>query len=271
MRCRFNAGRHRAKLAAGGAGAIHHAAVLVGAEYGGYEASAQVFLRVLRDAMFLFPKGADFLHFKRLSALLRKLLHERLNRRRAEVHCGQRVLAVQKQGCAWQVQTVRKSGSFRGLLAHTPCLGSYGYWLIRAARRILVALQRIQHRPIATVYAHRLSQLLPVPMLALADSPQYAILCLTAASCWRQRNRARALCGLCHQPGPSPQRQLEAAVLQQAKAQLGLDLQAVQTVVEKRATIAATPAAFAAKAGLPHRAAPGLCAATICIPFTHPP
>ena len=36
--------------------------------------------------------------------------------------------------------------------------------------------------------------------------------------------------------------QLQAQVLQQAKAQLGLDLQAVQTVVEKRATIACTPA-----------------------------
>ena len=64
-----------------------------------------------------------------------------------------------------------------------------------------------------------------------------------------------------------PQRQLEAAVLQQAKAQLGLDLQAVQTVVEKRATIAATPAAFAAKADLPHRAAPGL---YLCGDYLHP-
>ena len=45
---------------------------------------------------------------------------------------------------------------------------------------------------------------------------------------------------------------------QQAKTQLGLDLQPVQTVVEKRATIAATPAAFAAKAQLPARLGPGL-------------
>jgi hypothetical protein len=39
---------------------------------------------------------------------------------------------------------------------------------------------------------------------------------------------------------------------------LGLDLQAVQTVVEKRATIAATPAAFAAKANLPSHLGDGL-------------
>ena len=55
-----------------------------------------------------------------------------------------------------------------------------------------------------------------------------------------------------------PPRQLQAAVLQQAQTQLGLDLQPVQTVVEKRATIAATPAAFAAKAQLPARLGPGL-------------
>ena len=34
---------------------------------------------------------------------------------------------------------------------------------------------------------------------------------------------------------------LQAQVLQQARAQLGLQLQAVQSVVEKRATIACTP------------------------------
>jgi len=49
---------------------------------------------------------------------------------------------------------------------------------------------------------------------------------------------------------------LQAQVLQQARSQLGLELQAVQTVVEKRATFACTP-------GLqrpPMRIAPGLLA-----------
>jgi hypothetical protein len=90
-------------------------------------------------------------------------------------------------------------------------------------------------------------------MLALADSPQHPAQFVFDRSQLVPRAETSegavlafviSLCQL-------PPRELEAAVLQQAKTQLGLDLQAVQTVVEKRATIAATPAAFAAKAQMP--------------------
>jgi len=57
---------------------------------------------------------------------------------------------------------------------------------------------------------------------------------------------------------------LQGQVLRQARLQLGLDLQAVQTVVEKRATFACTP-------GLqrpPRRLAPGLLA---CGDYTEGP
>ena len=235
-----------------------------------HEASAQVFLRVLRDAMFLFPKGADFLLPKRdLGALLPQAAARAVQAVGGQVHCGQRVLAVQKQGCAWQVQTAEKNWVFSQVLLATPAWAAMELLAdTGSAAPHLVALQRIQHRPIATVYA-RSSQPLPAPMLALADSaahPAQFVFDRSQLLASAEQGKGALLAfviSLC----PLPQRQLEAAVLQQAKAQLGLDLQAVQTVVEKRATIAATPAAFAAKAGLPHRAAPGL---YLCGDYLHP-
>ena len=121
-------------------------------------------------------------------------------------------------------------------------------------------MRQLQHRPIATVYALSL-QPLPAPMLALADNPQHPAQFVFDRS---------QLLGMEAQQGGQyllafvislcdlDKNALQAAVLQQAKAQLGLDLQAVQTVVEKRATIAATPAAFAAKADLPSHLGHGL-------------
>ena len=64
-----------------------------------------------------------------------------------------------------------------------------------------------------------------------------------------------------------PKLELEARVLAQAKAQLGLDLELVKTVIEKRATIAATPAAQASKVHLTQQLQDGL---QVCGDYLHP-
>lgn len=229
-----------------------------------HEASAQVFLRVLRDAMFLFPKGADFLLPKQdLGALLPQAVARAVQAAGGQLHSGQRVLALQKQGAAWQVQTAEKNWVFSKILLATPAWAAADLLAPLAAefqlQGTVSALNSLQHRAIATVYA-RSSQPLPAPMLALADSAAHPAQFVF--------DRSQLLPKSGQQPGALlafvislcqlPQRQLEAAVLQQAKTQLGLDLQPVQTVVEKRATIAATPAAFAAKAQMPAYLGQGL-------------
>ncbi len=235
-----------------------------------HEASAQVFLRVLRDAMFLFPKGADFLLPKQdLGALLPQAAQRYVVARGGQMLCGQRVQRLQKTAAGWQVATADKTYVFSQIFLATPAWAALD--LIEGCglqnRQIsnwLTAVRQLQHRPIATVYAFS-PQPLPAPMLALADSAESPAqfvfdrsqLLGTAAQQDGQQSGQYLLAfviSLCQLPA----RELEAAVLQQAKAQLGLDLQAVQTVVEKRATIAATPAAFAAKADLPSHLGEGL-------------
>jgi squalene-associated FAD-dependent desaturase len=232
------------------------------------EASAQVFLRVLRDAMFLFPKGADFLLPKQdLGALLPQAAQRYVATQGGQMLCGQRVLGLQKTAAGWQVATAEKTYAFSQVLLATPAwaaldlLADCGLQSPQISRW-LAAVRQFEHRPIATVYASS-PRPLPAPMLALADSadgwaaPAQFVFDrsqLLPASAQADRHLLAfviSLCGL-------DKNALQAAVLQQAKTQLGLDLQAVQTVVEKRATIAATPAAFAAKANLPSHLGDGL-------------
>lgn len=111
-------------------------------------------------------------------------------------------------------------------------------------------------------------------MLALADSPQQPAQFVFDRS-WllpRAAEHQGALLAFVISLCQLPPRQLQAAVLQQVKTQLGLDLQPVQTVVEKRATIAATPAAFAAKGSCMRVwACACIWLVIICTPCIHPP
>jgi predicted NAD/FAD-binding protein len=233
-----------------------------------HEASAQVFLRVLRDAMFLFPKGADFLLPKQdLGALLPQVAAKAVQAQGGQVLCNQRVQSLQKTAAGWQAETADKTYAFSQVFIAIPAWAALDLIEGRGLQNPqishwLQAVRQLQHRPIATVYALSPSPL-PAPMLALADSPdgltapaqfvfdRSQLLGANAQSETHLLAFVASLCGL-------EKNALQAAVLQQAKIQLGLNVQAVQTVVEKRATIAATPAAFAAKADLPSHLGDGL-------------
>jgi len=92
---------------------------------------------------------------------------------------------------------------------------------------------------ITTVYAWAAEARLPAPMLALRhDSRQPAQFVFDRG----QLDGSTGLLAFVVSASQGERETIQAQVLQQARSQLGLDLQAVQTVVEKRATFACTPA-----------------------------
>jgi len=221
-------------------------------------ASAQVFLRVLRDALFSVPGGSHLLLPRLdLTSLLPAAASRWLEQHGGTVHTGQRVTQLQAEGQRWRLDdqvfdaillatsSVEAARLVHGATTSLPQAAALPRWAASASA--------LHFEAITTVYAWAANARLHAPMLALRhdhgnpaqfvfdrgllDGPAGLLAFVVSAS---QGERDT----------------LQAQVLEQARAQLGLDLQAVQTVVEKRATFACTP-------GLqrpPQAIAPGLLA-----------
>lgn len=138
------------------------------------QASAQVMLRVLRDALFSGPGSADLLLPRRpLGELLPEAATRWLVARGAQVLTGRRVGTVVPDGAGWRVDDAPFD---RVVLACTAAEAS------RLASGLAPAWSRIAgalgYEPIVTVYLRCEGARLPVPMTALAegaDAPaQYA-------------------------------------------------------------------------------------------------
>ncbi len=216
-------------------------------------ASAQVFLRVLKDALFAEAGGADLLLPRQdLGALLPDAALAWLAHNGARVCLGARVsgltAAPQPGGrTRWQLDAALPGSSpaeqaddlvFDAVVLACPA---------PEAARLTTAIapgwaataQALTHEAIATVYAcaptgTRLAQ----PMLALPSGPQ------TPAQFVFDRGQLGGPAGLLAFVVSASQgdaQSLTAQVLAQAERQLGLEVQALQTVVEKRATFACTP------------------------------
>ena len=227
-------------------------------------ASAQVFLRVLKDALFSQPGGADLLLPRTdLSALLPDAALAWLTERGPAPRLGARVQALTRSATGWQLSA---SGSadldnteenFDAVLLACPpqeaarlATGTMADWAAQAAG--------LQHEPIATVYARVVpgesaANKLPQPMLALqcsADAPAQFVF---------DRGQLGGPAGLLAfvvSASVGDKALLSAQVLAQGQAQLGLQLELVQTIVEKRATFACTPGLLRPAAQI----APGLLA-----------
>ena len=245
------------------------------------EASAQVFLTVLRDAL-LGPRGSSHLLIPRhdLGTLLPDPAMAWLQTHGAEVAIGQRVesLAWQAAGAAgdaahphhprqtwqaWQVQghtfdavvlatppweaarLVERLADTVGTAAGEPWAATLHDWSRCAAA--------LRHEAIATVYA-RGGPVLAQPMLSLRSGPgapaQFVFDRAWLAQSARQPADARPR----HDDHASPgikafvvsastleREELTRQVIGQAHALGWHDVTAVQTVVEKRATFACTP------------------------------
>ncbi|KRI01195.1 hydroxysqualene dehydroxylase HpnE [Curvibacter sp. PAE-UM] len=209
-----------------------------------HQASAQVFLRVLRDALFGVRGGSQLLLPRiDLTGLFPQAAAHWLARHGAAIQTGTRINTLQAKAAQWQLN---EEIFDRALLACSSTeaarlvAGAAGPQAESAALKAWAATAAALHfEAITTVYAWAPTARLPAPMLALRhDTGQPAQFVFDRG----QLDGSTGLLAFVVSASQGERETIQAQVLQQARSQLGLDLQAVQTVVEKRATFACTPA-----------------------------
>jgi len=215
------------------------------------QSSGEVFLRVLKDALFSGSGGADLLLPRAdLGALLPDAAIQWLLQRGATVRIGTRVRAISSEVGRWLVD----GEAFDQLVL--ACAPWDAARLVRAsnlpAGPWCETTEALRFEAIATIYV-RGATTLAEPMLALRSDPATA-----PAQFVFDRSQLGGLQGVLAMvvsANEAPREVLEEQVVAQAEAQLGQsNLKLVQTVVEKRATFACTPGL----ARPPSAIAPGL-------------
>jgi hypothetical protein len=207
-------------------------------------ASGQVFLTVLGDSLFS-GQGSSNLLLPRvdLSALFPLAAANWLRARGGEVRLGARVDQPQWNG-QWQLQgedfdrVIWATASSNAASALAQCAQAAPELIAKSMHAWIDTAQALRYEAIATVYAWAPSARLTQPMLSLhskADEPaQFAF-------DRGQLGGPAGLLALVVSASTLEREVLQSQVLAQARTQLGLELQAVQTVIEKRATFACTP------------------------------
>jgi predicted NAD/FAD-dependent oxidoreductase len=204
-------------------------------------ASGQVFLRVMRDALFAQNGGSNLLLPRLdLSALLPDAALAWLAAQGRPARLGIRVQGIAPATSGWVLTADRREAFDRVLLACPPheaarlVAGSgvaAGGWLAHA--------RGLQHEALPTVYAHAPDARLSQPMLALRSTPTEPAQFVLDRG---QLGGSPGLLAFVISASVGDSATLTRQVLAQAARQLGLSaLQAVQTIVEKRATFACTP------------------------------
>jgi squalene-associated FAD-dependent desaturase len=221
-------------------------------------ASAQVFLRVLRDALFGEQGGSRLLLPKLdLSALFPDAAAAWLQEHGGQLQLGKRVHTLQRQGdspgekqgsrlaAGWSVDNegfdavILATSASNAALSLTNSSKLATESLAIQMRQWATLCQALRFEAIATVYAWAPDARLAQPMLTLRSSaPHPAQFVFDRA----QLGGPAGLLAFVVSAAQGDRATLETQVLAQARAQLGLALQAIQTVVEKRATFACTPA-----------------------------
>jgi squalene-associated FAD-dependent desaturase len=207
-------------------------------------ASGQVFLRVLKDALFAGAGSSDYLIPKcNLSDLIPNRVACVLgDKARAAV----RVSTLVRTQSSWTLNDAAGNalGEFDEVVLATPNT--------EAARLVehinpqwAASAQSLPQEAIATVYAHcadsaQASALFAnAPMLALDSDEQRP----AQFAFWREAvTGEKGVLSLVISASNGSAEDLEAKAITQAQAQLGLKLAALKTIVEKRATFACTPA-----------------------------
>lgn len=204
-------------------------------------ASGQVFLRVIRDALFgedAAGRGSSNLMLPRcsLGELFPAAAARWLQARGAQLRHGHRVSAIAPQRDAWIVEG---EAFDRVVLA---CPDREAARLVRssgvAADAWLACTQALAHEAITTVYAIGPSAPLPLPMLALRSGPQAPAQFVFDRG---QLGGPAGLLAFVASASVGDNRTLERQVLAQAQSLGWTQLTPVQTVVEKRATFTCTP------------------------------
>lgn len=231
------------------------------------QASAQVFLHVMRDALFgqgFAGWAASSLLLPRtdLSQLLPQAVTQQLQTRYAShsrLRLGTRVLGLQTHVNGWQLHGTGWHENFDAVIWATAAAPA-AQAMRQAAEQTnpppahASALQHwaqgadaLHHTAITTVYAWAPGVRLPAPMLALRCGPpgsgqHPAQFVFDRGHIHPHDPAASGVLAFVISASEGERTRLETAVLQQAADQLGLHtLQALQTVTEKRATFACTP------------------------------
>jgi squalene-associated FAD-dependent desaturase len=228
-----------------------------------HRASGQVFLRVMQDALFGVQGGSRLLLPRLdLSELFPSAAARWMTQRGGQLHLGARVTALQPLGAQWQLERADKADGeaggegevFDAIILATSSTES-ARMLAESAREapekiapILQAwtatAQNLAFEAITTVYAWAPNATLPHPMLALRSNEAGPGQVACPAQFVFDRGQLGGPPGLLAfvtSASTGDRDTLQKQVLMQAQTQLGLTLEAVQTVVEKRATFACTP------------------------------
>ena len=231
-------------------------------------ASAEVFLRVMRDALFgpkvgnwsasslLLPRVDLSALFPQTAARWLQTTHPHSSR----VHLGARVDGLQPAQGGWRLQSQHNGETteqrFDAVIWATGAAPA-AQAMQKASGNLLAQQDGISARlmawanqaaaldftAITTVYAWAAGARLPAPMLALRNTAQApAQFVFDRGQLNPTDAPARGVLAFVISASQGERDALEAAVLHQAREQLGLTtLQPIQTVVDKRATFACTP------------------------------
>ena len=244
------------------------------------DASAQVFLRVLQDAMFspsvqidsktskpVTFGSANLLIPKRdLSNLFPHPAAAWLVKNGGKVLLGERVESVDYSTAGWQVNATSVKQSFDAVIfAGSPstmaiagvniaysATNNIAKELEHLLRREVLTWQSsvnaLRYEAIATVYAYAPNARLPQPMLALrydagADAKNPAQFVFDRGQLAEKSESTAGLLAFVVSAAQGERLDIQRQVIEQGKTQLSLpDLQPIQTIIEKRATFACTPA-----------------------------
>ena len=218
-----------------------------------HEASAQVFQRVLRDALFGVRGGSNLLLPRiDLSALFPQAAAHWIAARGAHVLTGRRVEALAWQAPHWHID----GQPFDRVLLATSAPNA-AQLAVQSAQTAIYSIAtqlqtwsqgaaQLRHRAITTVYAQAdaggTSALLRAPMLALRSGPGAPAQFVFERDAITRPAQATRLLAFVVSASEGERDALEAAIAAQAQAQLQLAVTPLLTVIEKRATFACTPA-----------------------------
>ena len=219
-------------------------------------ASAEVFLRVMRDALFgrgtagfsasslLLPRTDLTRLFPAAAAQWLQLHHGNTTR----IHTSARITGLQNHAGRWRltgdgideafdrvVWATPASVAAQTLLAHADDNEALASWALSA--------HALRFTAITTVYAWAPGARLSAPMLALRAEPdEHAAPAQFVFDRGQLSPDDTGVLAFVVSASSGERDELQARVLQQGQRQLGLTLQPLITVVEKRATFACTPA-----------------------------
>ena len=214
-------------------------------------ASGQVFLRVMQDALFGVQGGSRLLLPRLdLSELFPSAAARWVTQRGGKIRLGARVGTVQSLGAQWQIEdevfdaVIIATSSQESARMLTRCAEAAPESIANKIQTWANTAEQLPFEAITTVYAWAPKAALPHPMLALRSheaGPDQVAMPAQFVFDRGQLGGPPGLLAFVVSASTGDRETLQEQVLNQAQVQLGLSLQAVQTVVEKRATFACTP------------------------------